>query len=234
MITNVTGGADATTTDSQIKKSSVEYQGFSDYTGEEEQQANVDGAAASYGNGTATAAERETASDPTMTHAGLSELSAPQATQVPQQDQAHPNLASSGNAAAETWNNEGSSNDNTATPSNGASEEALDESFEMVPRNPTEAEHAPEPAAQTMTDSWAHDVNKASAPRRSEGEFHQVDRRGGGSRGGSAHGQGRGRGRGGRGGRGGPRGGGEGGRGGRGTGSGGRGRGGPRGGAPAS
>lgn len=186
-------------------------------------------------------------SDPTITHAGLNELDEqPGDLPVIAEDeqgvsQASVDQAGANDAAQKQWDN------HNPTSAGGAAEEGLDESFEMVSRNPEELESVPEPAQSGSTNSWADDVTAAAAqdstptavPTLTNGDdgFHEVERRGG--RGGH-RGAGEARGRGGRGGRGPFRGegraegrGGRGRGGFRGDGQRGRGRGGPRGGAPA-
>lgn len=175
-------------------------------------------------------------SDPTIANAGLTEIqqeqtngisaSEPEDSVIPS---ASVDAGAANQAAEQQW-------DNTAATTGATAEEStLDESFEMVPRNPSETEAEHEPAPPQSTNSWADDATaaaEASAPVQavpaSDDGFQQIPTRGprGGHRG---HGEGRG-GRGGRG-RGGARGDGRGrGRGGyRGDGS--RGRGGPRGGS---
>lgn len=148
------------------------------------------------------------ASDPTIAHAGLTELGAqPNGTATEQEaDITSPVQASTGDAMS-----------NLAGAATGG-EESLDESFEMVPRDPTETETPHEPAMQNSTTSWADDaaaaaepsvpvisqsstpkpqsaaVNTASAP--ADDGFLEVERKRGGHRGGRGDGEGRGRGRG--------------------------------------
>lgn len=137
------------------------------------------------------------------------------------------------NAAAEQqWDN-----NTTAGEASASMEESnLDDSFEMVPRNPSETEAVHEPAQPQSTNSWADDATAAAAetsapepavPAVADDGFHEVPGRG--PRGGH-RGQGEGRGRVGRGGRGGFRGDGRGRGRGRGDGHRGGPRGGPRGG----
>lgn len=195
--------------------------------------------------------------DPTIANAGLNELDTAQthiangtdAASEPDTPAAPPTgliQEGAGNAAAEEqW-------DAKVT-----GEEGMDESFEIIPRDPAETENPHIPAVQTSTQSWADDTPTpgenswsmeptvvAAAPQAANGNdgFSEVKYggRGGGGRGvGGERGGYRGRGsaRGGEGGRGRGRGDGRS-RGGRGDGQGRggdgrpRGRGGPRGGAP--
>lgn len=167
-------------------------------------------------------------SDPTLANAGLTEQDA--AAQLPngvpadhavhhQAPAAASTDAGAANAAAESqWDNKPQDQD------------PLAESFEMVPRDPTETELPSHPAPVNSTQSWADEIpaemeTAAPAAEPNDG-FHEVHHRGGrgrgdrgndsrgGYRGRGRGGDGRGRGRGGyRGERGGPRGGFRGGRG---------------------
>ncbi|CBX90467.1 hypothetical protein IAQ61_001970 [Plenodomus lingam] len=181
----------------------------------------------------------DTVSDPTITNAGLTEMnaSATTATQPAQEGAPAAPAASSiepeaANAAAtEHWDKQAAGAD-----------DPLSESFEMVPRDPTETETPHAAAAVNSTQSWADDATEtaaaaAPAPAAQNDGFSEVHHsRGGRGRGGHPSGERGGyRGRG----RGGPRGdfGGRG-RGGRGRGGEFRGRGGfrgpPRGGEPSA
>ena len=160
------------------------------------------------------------ATDPTIAHAGLTELddSAPvnggaeaEETSVPAASSID---AGAANAAGGEWEK----------PQSG-SDDPLAGSYEMVPRDPAETEKPATTAPVNATSSWADEpVDAQAAPANANDGFQEVQN----SRGGRGRGQHQGEGRGGYRGRGGPRGGGRGGRG-RGRGDGGF-RGGPRGG----
>ena len=160
----------------------------------------------------------DSVSDPTLTHAGLTELgagqtetlqSAAQGTELPAQmstDSAGANLA-----AGRTWDNAGQNN--------GAEES--EDSYVIVPRDVSETDIAP--AASGQPGSWADDSAEAAAnaaavsgttPVDANDGFREVQGRRGGHRNHRGDGEGRGRGGRGRGGFRGDRGGGE--RGGRG------------------
>jgi hypothetical protein len=146
----------------------------------------------------------EVVSDPTIAHAGLTELddaatnaggAEKEVSNAPAASRIEPEAA---NAAAEAqWDKQATGGD-----------DPLSESFEMVPRDPAETETPHVGAAVTSTQSWADDTPEpqASTGAASGGDgFHEVlHTRGGRGRGGHS-GEGRGgpyRGRG----RGGPRG----------------------------
>jgi hypothetical protein len=178
----------------------------------------------------------EGVSDPTVVHAGLTEINAgvapvdgsaeAQASNAPAASSIEPEAA---NAAAEAqWDKQATGGD-----------DPLSESFEMVPRDPAETENPHTTAPVTSTQSWADDTPEPQATTGaavSGGDgFHEVHHNRGGRGRGGHQGEGRGgfRGRG----RGGPRGDFRGGRGrGRGEFRGARGgfRGAPRGGEPSS
>jgi hypothetical protein len=180
----------------------------------------------------------EAVSDPTIAHAGLTEIGAGAsavggsaetgASGAPAASSIEPGAANA--AAEEQWDKQATGGD-----------DPLSESFEMVPRDPAETENPHVAAPVTSTQSWADDTPEpqttSGAATGGDG-FHEVTHHNRGGRGRGGHqGEGRGgfRGRG----RGGPRGDFRGGRGrGRGEFRGGRGgfRGAPRGGesAPAS
>ncbi|GAM83626.1 hypothetical protein ANO11243_016140 [Dothideomycetidae sp. 11243] len=146
----------------------------------------------------------DTTSDPTITNAGLTELGIQQsATEAPvSTDSGLPAQLSAGDesankAAGRTWDNAGPS----------AGPEGSEESFEMVPRDPTETETPHAPAAVAQTNSWADDSAEAAAnaaatsattpaPVDNNDGFHEVQGRRGGHRGHRGDGEGRGRGRG--------------------------------------
>ncbi|KAH7073673.1 hypothetical protein BKA63DRAFT_514590 [Paraphoma chrysanthemicola] len=171
-------------------------------------------------------------SDPTVAHAGLTELDAGAAPISTDSDTPTAPAASSiepgtANAAAEEqWDKQAAGGD-----------DPLSESFEMIPRDPAETENQHATAPVTSTQSWADDTPEPQAtPGAASGGdgFHEVHHSRGGRGRGGHQGEGRGgyRGRG----RGGPRGDFRGGRGrGRGDFRGPRGgfRGAPRGGEPA-
>ncbi|KAH7412195.1 hypothetical protein DE146DRAFT_674534 [Phaeosphaeria sp. MPI-PUGE-AT-0046c] len=147
----------------------------------------------------------EAVSDPTVTHAGLTEIDAgiapvdgaadAQASKAPAASSIGPGAA---NAAAEAqWDKQASGGD-----------DPLSESFEMVPRDPAETETQHIAAPVTSTQSWADDtpepqVTTGGAAAGGDG-FHEVHHARGGRGRGGHQGEGRGgyRGRG----RGGPRG----------------------------
>jgi hypothetical protein len=229
----LTDGLDADfVLDSQIKQAAV---GFGAFPGEESAQEETP--AESTDAPAVQSEDTVTSSDPTITHAGLTELDQPAEEEKPvvAADDLPQSIAEasiddgSANKSAETqWDNA------AATAGN---DEQLDDSFEMVPRPADETEAVHEPAQPQSTSSWAdqtsanatateaaadnNNITNGIASTDAEG-YQSVERRGG--RGGQGRG-GRGRG-----GRGGPRGGARGSFRGRGDGQG-RGRGG-RGGAP--
>ncbi|KAL1636926.1 hypothetical protein SLS56_001023 [Neofusicoccum ribis] len=97
--------------------------------------------------------------DPTIAHAGLTELDATAPT-------------ANGDPAAESSAVPSASVDDTAANAAGAdqwdtkvpgSDDPLAESFEMVPRDPTETEAVHEPAPAASTQSWAEDTSTAAA-----------------------------------------------------------------------
>ncbi|KAF1918012.1 hypothetical protein BDU57DRAFT_514539 [Ampelomyces quisqualis] len=133
----------------------------------------------------------EAVSDPTVTHAGLTEIDAgvaavdgsadAQASNVPAASSIEPEAA---NAAAEAqWDKQ-------------AGDDPLSESFEMVPRDPAETENQHVPAAVTSTQSWADDtpepqVSTGAAASGGDG-FHEVHHNRGGRGRGGHQGEGRG------------------------------------------
>jgi hypothetical protein len=185
--------------------------------------------------------------DPTIANAGLNELDTAQTLPITTNGTGHTSELNTPSAPAATSIQEGAGNAaaeeqwDTKIPG----EAGMEESFEMIPRDPTETEAPHVPAEPTSTQSWADDAPTpgetsyepavaAPAPAPENDGFSEVHHgnRGGRGRGNAEH-------RGGYRGRGGPRGdgfrGGRGraeGRGGRGRGEGRGGRGGPRGGAP--
>lgn len=147
----------------------------------------------------------EAVSDPTVTHAGLTELDAGSATvggaeadlsAAPAASSIEPEAANA--AATAQWDKQA-----------GGQDEPLSEPFEIIPRDPAETETPHEVAPVTSTQSWADDTPEpVAAPAPVNDGFSEVQHnRGGRGRGGQHQGEGRGgyRGRG----RGGPRGGGE-------------------------
>lgn len=186
---------------SQVKQASVEHAPFP----AEEPEPTVEAVAAG--------------SDPTTTHAGLTELQQPQTNGIPATEQSTSTVQAEGNVAGERWD--------TAT---GAEKDAMEESYEIVPR-PNEEVDTPaaapiEASQQQQTTSWADEpaagntageawdtkapgqeaAADTSAPTNGTADdgFHEVPGRTRGGRGGN---RGRGEGeRGGRGGRGGGRG----------------------------
>ncbi|GAB7352983.1 hypothetical protein MBLNU459_g3549t1 [Dothideomycetes sp. NU459] len=197
---------------SQIKQASLSFYSGDDGPAED----TVDAAIVAQ---SAEPVESAPESDPTIAHAGLTEIGLSQTSGTPAEPDntlTSPAQGSTGDAmanqAAESaWDNNGTT---------AGTEEALGESFEMIPRDPSEVENPHEPAMQTSTNSWADETNAAAAatsstqePTNSNGAwaepaaraaatpaddgFHEVERRGrGGHRGDGQH-RGRGRGRGG-------------------------------------
>lgn len=185
----------------------------------------------------------EDGSDPTATHAGLTELQQSETNGTTVEEHGTSHAQAEGNVAGERWD--------TTT---GAEKEGLEDSYEIIPRPNDEVDipaTAPTEAAPQQTSSWADEPaagnlageswdTKAAgqeaatdAPTNGVADdgFHEVPGRARGGRGGFRSGRGEGEPRGGRGGRGGRGRGGphRGGRGdGEGRGRGGRGRG-PRG-----
>lgn len=218
--------------DSQVKQASITFGAYpgSDEAAQEETTVGSTDAAAAQPQDTIPS------SDPTIAHAGLTELglnkpAEEQAAQTEGEPEGIAEASTGDNAANQSagtqWDN--------ATAANGGTSEQMDESFEMVPRPAAETEPIHEPAQPQSTNSWADqssanavateaaaDNNTTNGIAATDAEGYQsVERRGRGGH------RGEGRGRGGRG-RGGPRGGHRGNFRGRGEG---RGRGG-RGGAP--
>ncbi|KAJ4320886.1 hypothetical protein N0V94_003185 [Neodidymelliopsis sp. IMI 364377] len=147
----------------------------------------------------------EAVSDPTVTHAGLTELDAGSATAggaeadysaAPAAASIEPEAANA--AATAQWDKQAAGQD-----------EPLSEPFEIIPRDPAETEATHETAPVTSTQSWADDAPEPAAAQTPANDgFSEVQHnRGGRGRGGQHQGEERGgyRGRG----RGGPRGGGE-------------------------
>jgi hypothetical protein len=140
--------------------------------------------------------------DPTVAHAGLTEIddgaTLTEATAEAAETSNAPPAASvdggAANAAAdEQWDKQGAGSD-----------DPLAESFEMVPRDPTETESPAATAPNNSTQSWADDAHEsaaAAAPAANGDGFHEVQHARGRGRGGF-----QGEGRGGFRGRGGPRG----------------------------
>ncbi|KAF2033528.1 hypothetical protein EK21DRAFT_58425 [Setomelanomma holmii] len=144
----------------------------------------------------------EAVSDPTIAHAGLTEIDAGVAPISAEFDTPAAPAASStepgtGNAAAEEqWDKQATGGD-----------DPLSESFEMIPRDPAETENQHVTAPVTSTQSWADDTPEPQATpgaAPSGDGFHEVHHSRGGRGRGGHQGEGRGgfRGRG----RGGPRG----------------------------
>ncbi|PNS14523.1 hypothetical protein CAC42_3809 [Sphaceloma murrayae] len=140
-------------------------------------------------------------SDPTIANAGLTELGVQEKSTTPAvaENGELPAQVSAGDESANlaggrTWDNAG--------PNAGA--EDLEESFEMVPRDPAETETPHVPAAVQQTTSWADDVAAEVATKEAEAApaaekddgFHEVQSRRGTHRGHRGDGEGRGRGRG--------------------------------------
>ena len=184
--------------DSQVKQAALEEAPFA------AEEAWVDDVAQAQPN----APESETpeaVSDPTITHAGLTELDAGAATVggaeaeqslAPAAASIEPEAANA--AATAQWDKQASGQD-----------QPLTEPFEIIPRDPAETETPHATAPVTSTQSWADDTPEPQAqPPTSDGFSEVQHNRGGRGRGGQHQGEGRGgggyRGRG----RGGPRGGG--------------------------
>lgn len=190
--------------DEKVKSLSLEYAPFA------AEEAWVNGVAqAEAGNdvGAAAAAEAtEAPSDPTIAHAGLTEL----------EDVAADQTATANTEAAEHASNQGTIDEGAAneaareqwdTTKTQATGDPLSESWVSVPRDPAETENQHVGAAPGTTQNWADDVPNdpvsinvdATTPQANGGdEFHEVRGRGGRGRGGGHHDhRGRGRGRGG-------------------------------------
>ncbi|KAJ4357066.1 hypothetical protein N0V95_002804 [Ascochyta clinopodiicola] len=193
-----TEGVMLSVTYSQVKQAALEEAPFA------AEEAWVDDVAQAQPTSPETEAP-ETVSDPTVTHAGLTELDAGSATVggAEAEQSAAPAAASiepeAANAAATAqWDKQAAGQD-----------EPLSEPFEIIPRDPAETEATHETAPVTSTQSWADDTPEPVAAQTpaSDGFSEVQHNRGGRGRGGQHQGEGRGgyRGRG----RGGPRGGGE-------------------------
>ncbi|KAH6642670.1 hypothetical protein C7974DRAFT_351494 [Boeremia exigua] len=193
-----TEGVLLSTTYSQVKQAALEEAPFA---AEEAWVDDVAQAQPTAPEGEAT----EAVSDPTLTHAGLTELDAGAATVggAEAEQSAAPAAASiepeAANAAATAqWDKQTAGQD-----------EPLSEPFEIIPRDPAETETPHQTAPVTSTQSWADDTPEpiAAQPPANDGFSEVQHNRGGRGRGGQHQGEGRGgyRGRG----RGGPRGGGE-------------------------
>lgn len=100
-------------------------------------------------------------SDPTITHAGLTELDAPNGTAtstLPEPTSAQGTSGEGGNIAGERWDTD------AAGTSAGAEKSGLDESYEIVPR-PNEEVDVPAAApvqAQQQGTSWAEESHEAA------------------------------------------------------------------------
>ncbi|KAL1607495.1 hypothetical protein SLS59_002463 [Nothophoma quercina] len=194
-----TEGVQLSVTYSQVKQAALEEAPFA------AEEAWVDDVAQAQPTAPETEAP-EAVSDPTITHAGLTELDAGSATVSgaeaehsagPAAGSTEPQAANA--AAAAQWDKQA-----------GGQDEPLSEPFEIIPRDPAETETPHETAPVTSTQSWADDTPEpaAAAPAPANDGFSEVQHnRGGRGRGGQHQGEGRGgyRGRG----RGGPRGGSE-------------------------
>jgi len=190
-----TEGVLLSTTYSQVKQAALEEAPFA------AEEAWVDDVAQAHESETP-----EAVSDPTIAHAGLTELDAGAATVggaeaeqslAPAAASIEPEAANA--AATAQWDKQASGQD-----------QPLTEPFEMIPRDPAETETRHATAPVTSTQSWADDTPEPQAQPRTNDGFSEVQHtRGGRGRGGQHQGEGRGgggyRGRG----RGGPRGGGE-------------------------
>ncbi|KAF4556807.1 Hypothetical protein D9617_1g086890 [Elsinoe fawcettii] len=180
---------------SQIKELSLQH---APYVAEEKWTEAVDETAPT-APPTETHTTIDPASDPTIANAGLTELGVQDKplTPGPVENGDLPAQISAGDenankAGGRTWDNAG--------PDAGA--ENLEESFEIVPRNPAETETPHAPAAVQQTSSWADDVaaevaSKEAPPAVEKDDgFHEVPSRRGGNRGPRGDGEGRGGGRG--------------------------------------
>lgn len=168
-----------------------------------------------------TAPENDTVTDPTVAHAGLTEIDTTTGAVNGTADVDTPSAPAASSVDAGAANEAGGDWDK---PQSG-SDDPLAESFEIVPRDPAETETPAAPAAVNLTQSWADDTPDAAPAAAAPNDgFHEVPHRGrgrggfqgegrggfrgrGGPRGDGFRGRGRGRGRG-DGFRGGPRGGG--------------------------
>ncbi|KAB2579599.1 hypothetical protein BFW01_g4825 [Lasiodiplodia theobromae] len=145
-----TEGLELTVSYAQVKQASIEDAPFAAEEAWVDQVAQADAAP--------PVEETTVGTDPTVAHAGLTELDAnvaPTNGEAPETS-AVPTASvddSAANAAGDRWD--------TKAP---GSEDPLAESFEMVPRDPTEVETAPEPAPATSTQSWAEETPAAATP----------------------------------------------------------------------
>lgn len=142
----------------------------------------------------------DTASDPTIANAGLTELNAQQPVTPAQNagDSGLPTQLSAGEtganiAAGRSWDSTGP----------GAGVDGSEESFEMVPRDLAETDTPHAPAGVMPVNSWADDSAEAAAnaaaaavPADANDGFREVQGRRGGHRNNRGEGEGRGRGRG--------------------------------------
>lgn len=134
-------------------------------------------------------------SDPTIVNAGLTEIMQQEPQSNKQAAEASdvepiqlPSQVSAGNdganaAATQAWE-----------ATNGASED-LEESFEIIPRNPAETEAVHAPAASSQTISWADDAQAAAVQKEmapANDGFSEVTSKRGRSDGGRGRGRGRG------------------------------------------
>lgn len=153
-------------------------------------------------------------SDPTVVHATPIEKET--ITQVTNGNVAQGSASTEAPAAASTGDDAANAAAEAQWDSKPADQDPLAESYEMVPRDPTETETPPQPAQVTSTQSWADEttteLEASTSTTNGNDGFHEVHHRGGRARGGpqgESRGGFRGRGRGGEGrgrGRGGPRG----------------------------
>ena len=193
--------------DSQIKEASLKHDPYP--TEGDWNETVAESAAATQSVDQSAPASEEPLSDPTITHAGLTELSTSQANGIPAEDDGGIKSPIQGTTADDMANNAGAN-------AGATEQDPMEESFEMVPRDPAETENPHEPAMQNQTNSWADDAaaeqaanvsnetvqvpiaNATNAP--ADDGFHEVGRRSRGGRGGfrgDGEHRGRGRGRGG-------------------------------------
>ncbi|OMP85726.1 hypothetical protein BK809_0004397 [Diplodia seriata] len=155
-----TEGLELTVSYAQVKQASVEDAPFAaeeawvDEVNQAAQAPQEEDKPPSYNEATTTVG-----TDPTVAHAGLTELDANVAS-TNGEPAAEPSTVptanvddSAANAAGDRWD--------TKAP---GSEDPLAESFEMVPRDPTETEAVHEPAPAASTQSWAEDTPAPAAP----------------------------------------------------------------------
>lgn len=98
-------------------------------------------------------------SDPTITHAGLTELDTPNGTAtstLPEPTSVQGTSGEGGNIAGERWDTD------AAGTSAGAEKSGLDDSYEIVPRPNEEVDVPAAAPAQQQTTSWAEESHEAA------------------------------------------------------------------------